>query len=503
MRSLPAETRSRYFSQWIVFDILERARADLKATGSDAAARALLNIALFSLVGKPLSWRRERDGRFPVPGTTPLSALKWGAWLVRTQDWRSHRFWEASSKKRPVLFGIWAANHIDTLAPVMRHLRDSAGVDARFLAMQPGWRKPLEKTGLPFREIGHPSSRGERAAAMSSYLGRVRGVRPLVSELIAPLGLALGLGKHHVAGRLGDTLTACAALASAQQAIAAEVLDELRPECMVIANQEMIPGRMLVELCAKRSIPVVNVQHGIITPHPKFAWPRSLSWCLWGTASRDVLTALGWNPDDLVVCGHIHNDAASPRPAAAASSDGRVRRALFVPDSLDGVISKHELRAAISIACTGVSRDREIELTILVEPDADETATELAGVYDGARIQTKDCAELRQRMLDSDVVITMWSATAVEALLLERPLIVVEPAPRRHNSHPVAQHGAALVATNAHALSEWITSLADARVRESLRSGGALVRNELAGEPDGKAVQRIAETILGRATDRR
>ena len=105
-------------------------------------------------------------------------------------------------------------------------------------------------------------------------------------------------------------------------------------------------------------------------------------------------------------------------------------------------------------------------------------------------------------MLDSDVVMTMWSATAVEALLLERPLIIVEPATGWHDPQPLVQQGAALVASNAHAVSESIGRLRDPGVRESLRSGRARVLSMLAGEPDGRAVTRIAETILAAATRR-
>jgi glycosyltransferase involved in cell wall biosynthesis len=95
-----------------------------------------------------------------------------------------------------------------------------------------------------------------------------------------------------------------------------------------------------------------------------------------------------------------------------------------------------------------------------------------------------------------DVLVTMSSTTALEAMIMDKPVILMDPT-NDQLSLPYIDYGAAMGARTQRDLAEAIEKiLKDSTVREALRAGRRRLVFELAYIQDGRAVERIVDVIF-------
>ena len=287
----------------------------------------------------------------------------------------------------------------------------------------------------------------------------------------------------------------------------AAALQAVRPAVVCLYAESSGWGRAALAACRAARVPTVAVQHGIVYPHyysyvhdaDEGACPRPDRTAVFGEATRRLLMQMGhYTPEELVVTGSPKLDQL--REAARTWDAGVLRAQLGVPagDALVVVASRFRgiRRTHQSIGSAFASLLAAVDglgATCLVKPHPAEGGEDYARVIaeTGAR-RTRVLpagADLLRLLHAADTVVTVESLAAVEAIVLDKPLLVLN-APT--NLRALVEAGVALgVGVGEDPTAALRRALADEGTREALRAARARYRPQIAQGDDGGATARI------------
>jgi len=266
-------------------------------------------------------------------------------------------------------------------------------------------------------------------------------------------------------------------------------------------------------------VPTVAVQHGIVYPkyfsyrhEPDEAdCPRPDRTAVFGAAARRLLTTLGgYAPESLVLTGSPRCDDLLT--AARSWDRDETRRRLGVAPQERLVVVASRFRAIrdthASIGSAFPALVSAVEATegarAIVKPHPAEGSEGYAAVLHRAgarRFTLVDPREDLMRLLHAaDALVTVESLSAVEALVLGRPVIVLNMP--THLADLVAAGAALGVPEGGDPAGALAGALAPGAVREALDRARDAYLGELAMGVDGGATARIVALIRDTANRR-
>ena len=298
----------------------------------------------------------------------------------------------------------------------------------------------------------------------------------------------------------------------------AEALQATRPAVVCLYAESSGWGRAAIAACRAADVPTVAVQHGIVYPGyysyrhgPDEAdCPRPDRTAVFGESARRILLELGhYEPAGLVVTGSPKFDDLLAAASRWDRSEIRRRLDVAASERLVVVASRYrsirDTHSAIGPAFPAFVRAVESlpGVKALVKPHpaepADAYAADLrAAVSSRVRVLPPG-ADLLELLHAADALVTVESLSAVEALVLDRPVLVLEmPSHLRELVEAGAALGVGVGANSTPALREL---LFDEAVRRRLAQGRQGYLGYVAQGVDGRATARIVALL--RETARR
>ena len=297
-----------------------------------------------------------------------------------------------------------------------------------------------------------------------------------------------------------------------------EALQATRPAVVCLYAESSGWGRAAIAASRAAGVPTVAIQHGILYPKyysyrhgPDEAdCPRPDRTAVFGESARSILIELGhYAPESLVVTGSPKFDDLL---AAAARWDRtQTRRRLDVAENerLVIVASRHrsirDTHASIGADFPALVRavDALPGVKALIKPHPAEPEDAYAAdlrAAGGARVGVLPRgADLMELLHAADGLVTVESLSAVEALVLRRPVLVLSMPTHLRD---LVESGAALgVAAGADPTSALRDMLFDEAVRARLEQARARYLRHVAQGVDGGATARIVALL--RETARR
>jgi len=299
---------------------------------------------------------------------------------------------------------------------------------------------------------------------------------------------------------------------------AAEVIARENPAAICLYNESGGLGRAVIAAARQASVPTVGIQHGILypryysytyTPHEADA-PRPDRTAVFGATARRQLIEQGhYPPESLVLTGSPRFDDLLEASRAWDRTAVRTRlgitgetRLIVVASRYKGIRATHQ-----SIATAFPAFVRAVEampdVQVLVKPHPAESPRGYEDVMskEGARrlrLLTPQ-TPLLELLHAADLVVTVESLSAVEALVLGRPLIILNTPT---NLQELVEAGVALGVPEGQDPRPAIeAALFDIPTRERLEAARRMYLSELAFGVDGRATRRIVdllkETALG------
>lgn len=412
------------------------------------------------------------------------------------------------------------------------------------IAREPGWRARVLAVGpgTPFRRRG-------RAAAVRDWLrlrdagpfvhanrftsarvvrevraatrfvrGLWRGLRssPALTAAFAHRGVTFGdLADADLAGTL--LLQLPWAVRSVEETRAA--LEHFRPDAVCLYAESSGWGRAALVACRQAGVPTVAVQHGIVYPKyfsyrhepDEHACPRPDRTAVFGAAARRLLTTLGgYAPESLVLTGSPRFDDLLGAARAWDRDETRRRLGVAPHERLVVVASRfraiRDTHASIGSAFAGLVRAVEgmPDVRAVVKPHPAEGGEGYAAVLDSAGARRFTLVDPREDLMHllhaADVLVTVESLAAVEALVLGRPVVVLNMP--THLADLVAAGAALGVAEGADPGETLAAVLSPGTVRERLDRARDAYLGELAMGVDGGATARIVALVRETANRR-
>jgi CDP-Glycerol:Poly(glycerophosphate) glycerophosphotransferase len=295
----------------------------------------------------------------------------------------------------------------------------------------------------------------------------------------------------------------------------AAVLEAVRPAVVCLYAESSGWGRAALAACRAAQVPAVAVQHGIVYANyysyvhdlDEAACPRPARTAVFGEEARRLLLDMGHYPaHELVMTGSPKLDQLQE---SARTWDAEATRAMLaVPAGEPLVVVASRFRGirrthqSIGSALPELLRALEaLGVRTVIKPHPAEGAEDYARVLretgvTRARVVPAG-ADLLRLLHAADALVTVESLAAVEALVLERPVVVVN-APT--NLRAMVEAGVALgVPVGADPTDALRRALFDDGTREALRAARARYRPQIAYGDDGGATARIVTLVRSTA----
>jgi glycosyltransferase involved in cell wall biosynthesis len=369
----------------------------------------------------------------------------------------------------------------------------------------------LRGSGAPYVHVNRYTD--ERVlAAMQEAEGKAHAVwralraSPAVHEAFSHHGVAFAdLGEADLAGTL--LLQVPWAVRSWEEM--AGVIAAVRPALVCLYAESSGWGRAAVAACREAGVPSLAIQHGIL--YPKYysyrhgpeegGCPLPDRTALFGESARRLLVELGhYPPESLVLTGSPKFDELLS--AAAGRDRAALRQGLGIGESerLVVVASRHrairDTHASIGPVLPSLVRAIESlpATRCLVKPHPAEAAADYhADLAGAARIQLLPRGDLVELLQAADLLVTVESLSAVEALVLGRPVVVLN---QPNHLRELVDRGVALgVAAGEDPRPALEAALFDPATRERLAAARGRYLDEVALGVDGRATERLLALV--------
>ena len=280
-----------------------------------------------------------------------------------------------------------------------------------------------------------------------------------------------------------------------------KLIAEFKPEVIVLFNAVSPPGKTMAKVARLTNIPSVSVQHGLFGGeiYNDLATDKIL---VWGVIPKNFWLDRGCSPDQVEIVGAFGHDKwmqmkVEEIPGANKSSRKNV---LFTGQFPSINLSAKQHQDTIKAVLNAASQLPHIDFILKAHPGKDiGIYRELIAAKGGTNVKLIYREPIEPLLRKCDLVITIFSATGIEAMLLRRPVLILNLS----STPPIAPYASAAYVVNQR--DELATAISrileDQSFRNTLVESGNKFTKDYLGPMDGKASWRAAEAIT-RATTR-
>ena len=298
------------------------------------------------------------------------------------------------------------------------------------------------------------------------------------------------------------------------------VLRVEQPHAMVLYAESSGLGRAATAAARKRLIPSFAIQHGIMYPHyfshehsademvdeaAHGAVPIPNLTAVFGSLAQKILVERGHYPNDrIVITGNPKFDALVK--TAEALDPARTRKANGIPDGVQVFVLATRF-SAVSPVFQELVRAVDLfkDLWLLVKPHQAESSQPYLDAMADLRVDRvkvlSNSSNLLELLVACDALVTVDSLASSEALVLGRPILVVN---LPNNLTPLVDRGVALGVRRHESVTKALaTLLYDEKTLERLENKRMEYIQEFAYGADGQSTERMVQAIEELADEKR
>jgi UDP-N-acetylglucosamine 2-epimerase len=275
------------------------------------------------------------------------------------------------------------------------------------------------------------------------------------------------------------------------------------PELICLMPDGRFMQQMAAALAKKYNIPTLSCNAAVETGNAR-AYMRHLhadKAAVMGEVIKKMYMESGVDSNRIVVTGIAHFDLLFNRDKdkdkqvlLGSNIDPGKRIILFTTDNIPFSETERMLTGVIN----AILKMHGFELVVKVHPaEGIEGYRAMAEKYHDSRIHVVKDTDLHALISSCELLITKYSTTALEAMMAGKPVVTIN-LPGQPTPVPYAKEGAALGVYRFEDIEQTIRKvLNDEEARSKLKEGRDRFVRYWAGEPDGKASQRIVSLMKG------
>lgn len=301
------------------------------------------------------------------------------------------------------------------------------------------------------------------------------------------------------------------------------IVEVEKPDAVVVASENSRDNRGLIAACHIRSIPVVALQHGMLSASDTLfsryrcqayelqGSPTKLSiipdrLCVYGEDTKSILTQLGFPTDRVVITGQPRYDILvkageifdRKRFCATWGIDSTKPIVLIGSQPFRHVAGDREdyRKSFYRSVFQALSDEPWIQIVIKTHPvEEEEWHEELTKEMGVKAVVLRRDSDTNEALYACDVLITSYSTVAVEAMILGKPVITINLT-GNPDLVPYAQKGAAIGVYKAEDIAPAVKdALENPEVRKGLEKGRQRYLENQLYKTDGQATRRVVNLV--------
>jgi hypothetical protein len=252
--------------------------------------------------------------------------------------------------------------------------------------------------------------------------------------------------------------------------------------------------RPAARVASQLGVRSVTLQHGLLFGYVYRSLATDLM-VVWGETPRAFWVERARTPDQVVSVGAFgHEKWLGDAPPRAARMPGQERTVLFLGQNPAAFISPRIYRASSAMVFDAARRLPDVQFIVRPHPgesrEAYEGALTAQPLHNVVIRTTDDLPSLLRRV---DAVLTVFSTAGLEAMLLETPVVVLNPS----SEPPLAPYAPVMpVAKTAEELAQAIVRYGtDSDERRAVIAAGRTYAADYVGSVSGGAAARAASAI--------
>jgi len=286
-----------------------------------------------------------------------------------------------------------------------------------------------------------------------------------------------------------------------------EIFKKEKPRLVMVADDIGFAGRAFILIANAMNISTLNIQHSAIDDVLKYKDVVSDYMAVWGEHSKELLVKHEVPKEKLIITGPprlkliLNRQKRSTKDVFSKLGIPVEKRiALWTPTCFTQIDEFLGINGKKMLSLSKVFSEREISakysLVVKIHPldSKDLYLFTLAQIKDSQTIVVKDEIDVYDLIAACDFLIVTNSTTGIEAICLDKPIIVINFHNERENV-PYVKTGAAIRATTERDLKEAIMNMSDQKLRCSLRQGRIRFVKQYLYKKDREAPNRILNLI--------
>ena len=268
------------------------------------------------------------------------------------------------------------------------------------------------------------------------------------------------------------------------------LIDTVKPDILIVGDDRATPVRSHVLMAKKMRIPVLEIQHGIWNPMVPMDTPLSDRIAAGGDYDKKVYMKHGAKSEQIVVTGWPKFDTSVKLKEFLTEKHKDRADILFATQPTDIKLNLDSIEAIGSF----IGDSTHVRLIVKPHP-AENTKiyNHIAKKYKNV-ILHKSSEDISSLVASSDILVTVSSTVAIEAALLDKPIICINTA------NVESMYVSSGIAIEVKKLEELIPAIKDVLYNEEISKKLAEARKKFVYEhahiQDGHASERVADLIV-------
>lgn len=208
------------------------------------------------------------------------------------------------------------------------------------------------------------------------------------------------------------------------------VFRELKPRNVLVASDSHKMSRLSVLMARKYNINSVTLQHGAPVDYCVYTPVFADKVAVWGEYAKSWFIRHGVSAEKVSVTGQPRFDKIYKKKEqfVVTKETLNMKKILFVVSGISDSFGKYETIRSLNILNNILQKVNNYKLIIKLHPGEKETQF-IKDIMDSLNFKnftiTRN-ANLYNLIIDSSVVITTFSTVGIEALMFDKPLIIIE-----------------------------------------------------------------------------
>jgi glycosyltransferase involved in cell wall biosynthesis len=378
--------------------------------------------------------------------------------------------------------------------PVLKGLANDPAWQVLFASWNPRLEKPVAEIGIPFIQL-EDIYRGKYTETRKRHASNVRKLMAQIDPCL-PVKLLSDMLNIQVQYDASSFLEEIIVRIRTYTDIYIDLITSIKPDIVIMLNEISLSDRLAALVSAQVGTPSISIQHGLYIGYAyrKLATDKVI---VWGNEPKKFWEKRGCTPEQVISVGSFAHEKWRDliEINRTVSPDGGRPRVLFLGQNPAAFISARTHRKTVDAVFRAIQSLPEYHFMIKSHPaeNAEPYHAACNKLASNSNVEIRTIGSVEDVILESDLVITIFSTAGLEAMLLGKPVIVLNLSQEPSIAPYVP---AAELVESAELLPGAIQQIIkDPEHQQTLVSAGKKYADEYFGTIDGHAADRAVRVI--------